>query len=157
MRLRWAQSEFAWIAADPRYADKESLPVKRRVKPSVRRLSARLLTFGGTHVCIPFPATGQTTLILRAGQLVRRKSIQLKPGRRGECHANSAKLWKRNQSKYRLLTGYALADDKMWRRHSWLLTNQGQIVETTFMFKKYFGVELEGEEAEAFYEYWCDS
>jgi hypothetical protein len=50
-----------------------------------------------------------------------------------------------------------LANDKMWRRHSWLLTNQGYIVETTFMFKKYFGVELEGEEAEAFYEDWCDS
>jgi hypothetical protein len=63
------------------------------------------------------------------------------PGRRRECHSNSARLWGRNPDRYKLAAGYALWGDT-WVAHSWVVDGNC-IVETTASREKYFGAILE--------------
>ena len=81
------------------------------------------------------------------------------PGRsktmRGEpcrCHSNSAACWDENRELCRICTGYALSKDGVWRQHSWVLTNDGTVVETTEKRVQYFGYVMTEEECEEFLE-----
>lgn len=75
------------------------------------------------------------------------------PGEPNGCHSNAAGLWSSDLRRYKLVTGYALANDGLWRQHSWVIDSK-YLYETTVKAKKYFGVELDDEEALRF---WWDN
>lgn len=66
------------------------------------------------------------------------------------CHQNSAELWSVNPEINKLVTGWALNDDGLWRQHTWIV-NDNSIIETTEERLKYFGFMMTEEEAEEFY------
>jgi hypothetical protein len=54
-----------------------------------------------------------------------------------------------------IATGYALGTDDVWRMHSWGLSYQEEIIETTSVRRLiYYGYLLEKSEEEDFY-YWA--
>ena len=65
------------------------------------------------------------------------------------CHANSALLWRLLGGGVKIVTGYALSDDGLWRQHSWA-NRDGHVIETTETRVRYFGFELSQAEAERF-------
>lgn len=60
-----------------------------------------------------------------------------------KCHANVARLW-RDGVLVSIGTGYTLAEDGLWREHTWGIDADSSLIETTLMFDKYFGFELSG-------------
>lgn len=72
-------------------------------------------------------------------------------GQHSRCHSNSASYALRNDS-YKICTGYAYTEeDGLWRQHSWVLNEKGEVLETTPTKRDfYFGFELNKEETEAF-------
>ena len=46
--------------------------------------------------------------------------------------------------------GYAQSDDLMWRQHSLAWDRDGSLIETTETRKRYFGVRMDGTQAEWF-------
>src|SRR5258708_7764341 len=50
-----------------------------------------------------------------------------------------------------VVNGYALSKDGLWRQHSWLVTPEGGLVETTVRRAAYFGAVLAPEEVKAEY------
>lgn len=76
---------------------------------------------------------------------------QLHPMRNGECHANSATLWRRSPRTVQIMTGYALTIDGLWRQHSWCLERAtGQPIETTTARLAYYGMVLTDADADLF-------
>ncbi len=67
------------------------------------------------------------------------------------CHSNSAYLYHKNPKKYKIVTGYGLSEDFVWRCHSWLVeplkNGQFKVVETTLPRIAYYGYILTDEEA----------
>lgn len=79
--------------------------------------------------------------------------VVLKSMEDSQCHSNSACLAEHFPNKYKIVTGYALSDDLVWRCHSWVIeTIKGktQIIETTKKRLKYYGYVLNDEETEEF-------
>ena len=52
-------------------------------------------------------------------------------------------------------TGYALSRDLLWREHSWAWDRDGRLIETTETRTRYFGIRMDGPEAEWFAD-WID-
>ena len=92
---------------------------------------------------VPAPQRGK--LVARTGELMSEKvSHQFMEAR--SCHFNAAKLYSEDPHAFKVVTGYALLDDGVWRQHSWGLSNE-RIVETTFVQEKYYGILLDPVEA----------
>ncbi len=71
------------------------------------------------------------------------------------CHENVAAVWKaRRFGIIAIATGYALSEDGVWRVHSWGTLPDG-VVETTEARLKYFGIVLEGTQADNLAEYFA--
>lgn len=67
--------------------------------------------------------------------------IKLLKGPHSECHQTSS-LFKEAHPDSKLMTGFCLADDGLWRQHSWV-EKDGYILEPTpLRRKKYFGIRL---------------
>lgn len=68
-----------------------------------------------------------------------------------ECHMNIAKLYKKENIK--IISGYAIdLEGGEWVQHSWGITRNNDLIETTFSFDIYFGYELNSSESEEFYD-----
>jgi len=66
------------------------------------------------------------------------------------CHENVAELWLEKATGVSDIgIGYALSEDGLWRQHSWAV-QKTDIIETTEERVKYFGILLEGNEADSF-------
>ncbi len=69
----------------------------------------------------------------------------------GDCHKNVVELYRSSLfPKASIATGWALSSDGLWRQHSWLVMEEGKIVETTDLRNKYYGVKLTKDEADFF-------
>jgi hypothetical protein len=67
------------------------------------------------------------------------------------CHENIARLWLRKRKTDTLVgiaTGYCLSGD-LWVQHSWG-TRKDSLLETLGEREKYFGIRLEGVDADVF-------
>lgn len=121
------------------------------------RLADRLLTFGGSSVCLP-KEEEDLEGIMTYGQLWYGKTVKMKKGRPSRCHSNSAELYEANRdaltdSRLIICTGYALSGDGMWRQHSWLAWIRARsvtLVETTVPRIAYFGFCMTGEQCDEF-------
>ena len=67
------------------------------------------------------------------------------------CHQNIARLWLNKRKRDALVgiaTGYCL-DNDLWRQHSWGIRKES-LLETLGEREKYFGIRLEGVDADVF-------
>lgn len=91
--------------------------------------------------------------ILERGRTFAGASARKQEGIPSRCHENVAHLWQEGENQ--ICTGYALSADGLWRQHSWLLEQDGTVVETTELRELYFGYVLTDDEAgEFFYDNW---
>ena len=131
-----------------------------------------LLKYGGEEVCLPTHDEDIYKIINRGklfvihdenkeiGQIVHYDELIGLPS---QCHRNSCFLYncEEVQSEYeecvKIMTGYALSPDGMWRQHSWCIAYAGDeyiedsiIIETTEERLAYFGFIMNEEESEEF-------
>ncbi|GIE85794.1 hypothetical protein [Actinoplanes regularis] len=99
-----------------------------------------LLSFGGSLVVPPGGPETDLEALLNAGSPVAGRARRM-AGEPGECHRNVAVLWI-DGAVESIGTGYALSDDDLWRQHSWGLTANGDVVETTDDRRIYVGITL---------------
>lgn len=116
---------------------------------SWRALCRDLLSYGGDLVVAT--DTPDPVVSLLVGGRLRfdpGQAARIVRGRRRECHQNVIRRWR--SGKLRIVTGYALSDDGLWRPHSWGLDADDRVVETTDAREMYAGVVLDDVESEAF-------
>jgi hypothetical protein len=149
--LSWKQTQLAWVAALAEHADEGGTPVLAPGNQSVIRLCQLLLKLGGARACIPFVEASTSDFIRAQGSLFSAQQILIARGARSDCHTNCAKTWKASQGRYQIMTGYGLSNDT-WRRHSWLISDNLVLTETTVRRDMYFGVVLTDAQAQSFYQ-----
>lgn len=115
--------------------------------PSLLPLKRKLLEIGGWSVCVTLDR--DLGKIISRGRRFPGKSTMMK-GEPSRCHSNSALCWDENRELCTICTGYALTRDGMWRQHSWILTHEGKVVETTVKRVQYFGYVMTEDECEHF-------
>lgn len=119
-------------------------------EPDEQLLFVRLLAVGGEEALVAEIPEQHITMMLERGFFSPEGiKVTLKKGRPNNCHENAAKLWKIGKGK--LITGYALSKDGLWRQHSWVKTTR-TIIETTVPRVRYYGFALTDEESQQFYE-----
>jgi YD repeat-containing protein len=62
---------------------------------------------------------------------------------------NAVALWRKGDA-IAIGTGYALSSDLLWREHSWAWDSEGRLIETTETRTRYFGVRMDGPQADWF-------
>ena len=132
-------------------------------QPAFDVLRAKLLEHGGAEVVPPcewnndlrqYVIVRDPDLLalvdhghLMAGPVVCR-SRGMEPNR---CHENIARLWLQKRKRDALIgiaTGYCLSGD-LWGQHSWGV-RKDSLLETLGKREKYFGIRLEGVDADVF-------
>jgi hypothetical protein len=118
-------------------------------QPEIGALRSLLLGIGGVEFVAPSFIDHEISALISSGftmdSLVECESMEP-----NACHSNTARLWIANESGLvGIGTGYALSDDGLWRQHSWGIRRNG-ILETTKRRVKYFGIALQGRDAESF-------
>ncbi len=69
--------------------------------------------------------------------------VRVVNGRKRDCHGNSSRKYLAQKTpKLRIVTGYCLDVDGLWRQHTWMSGVGGRITETTMRRGAYFGIEL---------------
>lgn len=119
-----------------------------KAKPILKKLSAKILEYGGTIVA--FQPDVYDRLLLQRGRYFH-GAATMRRGKPCQCHANTAAMWKKNPDRVSIVTGYALSDDGVWRCHTWGLSKSGTVYETTVARDGYFGVVLTPQEAKRFH------
>jgi hypothetical protein len=132
-------------------------------QPEFAILRAKLLEHGGTEVVPPcgwdsdlqqYVVEGDPDLsalvdhgCLMTGPVVcRSRGVES-----NRCHANIARLWLQQRKKDALIgiaTGYCLIGN-LWLQHSWGV-RKDSLLETLGAREKYFGIRLEGVDADVF-------
>ena len=145
MELFWQRGRFTWIASKTSISDiNGKFEVVTAVPQNIDSLCRCLLELGGAEVCVPFTER-DSSYLFREGKLMPIKNLSFQLGEEGECHSNSADLWRQNKKNMDMATGYALTEeDNMWRQHSWVSHKAGYLIETTEPRIMYFGVVLRG-------------
>lgn len=109
-------------------------------------LQQRIAAMGGTvHVD---PLDEHTGILLERGRAFDGHDVEFVDGLPSQCHYNAARLHQNHG--LRVVTGYAQSEGGGWVCHSWGLTAGGTVVETTVARVRYFGVELDPDEAADF-------
>ena len=119
-----------------------------RRQPGYDKLERMLLDRDGKRVAFREEPDIQT--LLRRGEFMPGKRSELRRMASRSCHSNAADLWWNTEGRIRIVTGWALSKDGIWRQHSWGLDPEGKVIETTERRKLYFGFVLNAEEAIAF-------
>ena len=149
-------------------------PENEMIKKLLSLREILLKDYGGEEVCLPAHDQDIDKILNRGllfvindenkdvGQLVHYDEIIGLPS---QCHRNSCYLYKCEeiQAEYeyavKIMTGYALSSDGMWRQHSWCICDIGEdyiedsiIIETTEERIAYFGFIMNEDECQEFCE-----
>ncbi len=118
-------------------------------------LKERLLSIGGKRVII-FSGDPDTDDILARGELINGRGASFIQGNPSQCHSNVGYLFEQFPDTTRVMTGYALSKDGIWRQHSWLIDieppGREYITETTESRELYYGFRMTKRESEKFAE-----
>ena len=118
-------------------------------QPEILILRDILLSIGGTHLVAPSRPEPDLEDILNRG-IVMKEPVHFEEMARSGCHQNVSELWREKRGNLvALATGYALSDDGLWRQHSWGMQKDA-IFETTEPRTVYFGLRIEGADADLF-------
>lgn len=121
----------------------------------MEELEKKLLNIGGDKVveCAYEPHLDS---LLSEGRLMNPSTVEvISAGEMSQCHRNCAQIFLardenfEDSDKVEIGSGWGLSGG-MWRQHTWLVINDDKIIETTVERDKYYGITLEGEEAEKF-------
>ena len=120
-------------------------------QPEIENLRTLLLAVGGIQLVAPPRSDPTVPYLIKAG-FVMAGPVHCEIMEDSQCHQNAAIAWARKESGVvGIGTGYALSDDGLWRQHSWGVLREG-ILETTAPRIKYFGILLQGCDADSFAE-----
>jgi hypothetical protein len=120
-------------------------------RESFEQLLTRLRHLGGERIVIPpAPDDDLGRLLGPDARAFDGTGVLIRPGLPSACHANVAALWRRGEAQ--IVTGYALSADGLWRQHSWGLTTNDCVIESTLARVRYFGICLGADHADAFAE-----
>jgi hypothetical protein len=172
--LSWLNTKIVPLSGEQLIASADSEPAARRfatkqLKAAViehwrslhpdlphdpKRLELRrnLLRFGGWEVN-PTPYEPHLNILISERAMVwdGATSKRIRGGKRHRCHTNVARHYERQvRPRWRIATGYALADYGVWCQHSWLCSDKS-IGETTTEFMAYAGVILDDVESVLFW------
>ena len=112
-------------------------------QPELAELRNKLLTIGGEAVVLqPEP---HLDIILEHGKLWT-QPVRLVRGAASRCHLNSVRLFIEAQKTAKLVCGWGLSDDGLWRQHSWICDRE-TLMETTVRRRLYYGADLTPMEA----------
>lgn len=114
--------------------------------PELEKLKRVILQYGGLAVVLPSKHP-YLDKILERGIILDGSTARKGIGRSNDCHGNVARNYRRFC--YKIMNGFGLHQDGVWRVHSWNLKN-GSIIETTVEWVAYFGFEMNDTEAEEF-------
>jgi hypothetical protein len=114
-----------------------------------QKLKNKLLDIGGWAAVIPKIEEDLEKIMKRGGKFPGHSKTM--KGQPCQCHSNSAFCWDENRNLCKICTGYALSRDGVWRQHSWVITNQGQLIETTEKRIQYYGYVMDHDECEEFF------
>lgn len=144
LQTRKAIDDLDWSA---RLKERSESYLKRF--PELKPLKKKLLAIGGDFVVLlPDPDLKK---ILKRGRMFKPSKIQMLNMASSRCHSNVSEIWSGDGTKkMKIVTGWALSDDGLWRQHSWLLRGK-TLLETTVPRDKYFGFVLTEKEAEKFF------
>jgi len=153
----WRKPKTGYI--DPYWAKRLEELIEERLDKKDRAghqvLVDRLLSLGGSGVAILFEEDLEK--LLSRGTVCKGTKSRMKKGKPCRCHQNSAALWRENKDRIRIVTGWALSRDGIWRQHSWavdLLVNWDssgyQIIETTERRLVYYGFVMDSDECHEF-------
>ncbi len=114
-------------------------------------LETRLLEIGGKRV-IMFSGDPDTDDILARGEVWKGRGVSIIRGNKSQCHSNAGYLFELFPDTTRIMTGYALSKDGLWRQHSWLIDIEPPeyITETTEPRELYYGFRMTKRESEKF-------
>lgn len=137
-------------------------------------LRNRLIAFGGEEVAFPFPNEYIDRIMDKGIIKVRQHNeddinseddilVVYVEGEPCRCHDNSAILWAQMKDEWKekgnlkIMTGYALSENGMWREHSWCLLEDAKdfngmdiYIETTEKRAAYYGFAMDENEAYEF-------
>jgi hypothetical protein len=126
--------------------------------PAYADLRSRLLGLGGLEVVLPrydqFSEAEQrrqaydVPQVLGRGESWQGGDASVETGTGNNCHANVAQLCSSGRGS--IVSGWALADDGLWREHSWLIVSpvgsEHSLLETTQPWLLYHGYQLDARE-----------
>lgn len=111
-----------------------------------QRACKAILVQGGKYVLWPACEEDAPEILHRGEYFDGENAIKVR-GKPSQCHRNSADMWVRHPDDYTIATGYALSDDGLWRQHTWLIRNDGAVIETTVRRIGYYGFRLSTSES----------
>jgi|SRR5579862_1811695 len=112
--------------------------------PHYLALEQKLLSLGGREM-VYMPVMPELLDYIRVrGQSFDAATLRQVKGQPSNCHENVAKRYKQRKGKERMVHGYGLSDDGLWRLHSWLIDGSDGVIETTVSRIAYYGIVLEG-------------
>lgn len=116
-----------------------------RARPDLLDLREVLLDYGGGEALLlgNDNSVAEVQKLLAQGKFWNGKP-EMRVMRSNECHGNSRELCLRGLGQ--MASGFGLSADGLWRQHSWIVTPQNTVVETTTPRVAYFGVILDIEE-----------
>jgi len=121
-------------------------------RPELINLWNILLQAGGFAVVPTFESDLNRLLNPDRGILLDGREAVFVRGEPISCHSNAAVLWEKNKGQVRIMTGYALSPDGLWRQHSWNLDSRYVPIESTEKRRLYYGFILTDKESEVFYD-----
>jgi hypothetical protein len=108
--------------------------------PAATKLRSKLLTHAGEEVLLRVTPE-EIDRLLAHGEFHPGKGAGLRRMQANGCHFNAAKLFLTGRAA-KVVSGFALSDDGLWRSHTWVLNSHGRIIETTEPREVYFGTVL---------------
>lgn len=122
-------------------------------------LKSSLLELGGERFSFPRAEEDDIDALITDGLAFAPDDLMIAtmPGDDHRCHNNSAECWNVNRDKSLIVTGYALFDST-WMQHTWLMCgdvdngSEPTLVETTEIADEYYGIVLNQEQCELFYQ-----
>ncbi len=116
-------------------------------EPRFAELKAKLLAAGGDMALFARADVKVLDDLLDQSVFIPPGQFEICQMQVSQCHKNASWLYRRGKG--RIMTGYCLGKDGLWRSHSWLKSEAGHI-ETTLVGLLYCGYELSEEECKAF-------
>ena len=138
MRRIWRKG---WAARQPHLLLRQRWLEGCADQPRLQVLVDQLLELGGWFCVFREPPEPHLDQLLARGRVFTPARLLRRPGRSSGCHGNAAAEWLKCDD-LRIVTGYALSDDGLWRQHSWGLLTDDRVVETTVARLRYFGAIL---------------
>lgn len=121
------------------------------LQPEIGALRTLLVGIGGVELVAPSQIDPDIPALISSG-FAMEGLLECEPMERSACHVNVTRLWEAKKSDLLGIgTGYALSEDGLWRQHSWGIRRYG-ILETTKPRLRYFGIALQGRNADSFAE-----